>query len=107
MQLLAIRQREEDKKEGGRMVIDGARKQRASAMTQLDLAGLGAVWTADMWSLRRAILLLTDLLWVSPQSLGVALQILLCCIFFFIILLGALWRSDHPSNDDAHLHAAC
>lgn len=43
MQLLAIRQREEDKKEGGRIVIDGARKQRASAMTQLNLAGLGAV----------------------------------------------------------------
>lgn len=65
MQLLATRQRREDKKARGKRENRNRRSKetkRVSVMTQLNLAGphtfgLEAVWTADMWSLGKEILL--------------------------------------------------
>lgn len=66
MQLLAMRQRRKDKKKEERKKIgidSGAGKQnRVSVMTQLNLAcptsfWLEVVWTAEMWSLGKEILL--------------------------------------------------
>lgn len=74
-------------------------------MTQLNLAGphtfwLEAVWTADMWSLGKEILLFD---WFI---LGESWGIWSCVpdIYESCYLFGCVWCSDHPSNMNAHLH---